>query len=503
MATSDVTPALGVTLFNTKYFALLGGLVMIGVLARCFYQLFIHPLRKYPGPILPALTRIPYIYHTLRGDYVTWLHDLHVKYGNTIRICPDELSYADGDAWRGIYGHAASGRKTAEKDTRFFGPGPFHAPDIIRANVTDHSRFRRNFSNAFSDRALRDQQPLIRRYADMLVERINGNITEKPTAEIDLVTMYNMATFDIMGDLTFGASLDLLKGMGSSSWMTAVFSRVKLTSLERAARYYPFGSLLLNAFLPRSVKQKAIAHLAACKERVDNRVDQHLDRPDIWGLVLNQKEELKLSRSEMYANSHIFMVAGTETTATALSGLTYQLLLQPEKMERITKEVRETFQNHSGIDMGTLARLEYLNACIEEGLRFYPPVPTGVPRIIPSGGLMVCGELVPAGTAVSVSQWTTYRNPENFKRPNEFLPERWLDDPEFATDKKAALQPFSFGPRNCLGKNLAYHEMRILLANVLYNFDFTLAPSSLGWEKQKAFLLWEKNKLMVRVKRRY
>ncbi|KAL5358310.1 cytochrome P450 [Aspergillus floccosus] len=477
------------------------GAVVFAAIAKVTYELLVNPLRQYPGPKLASVTRVPYMYHAIKGDLVDWIHNLHTVYGDVVRTCPDELSYATGDAWKGIYGHASGGKKTTEKDMRFYGPSFNGAPDIIRASGPDHTRFRRNFSNAFSDRALREQQSLICLYADMLIDKLNAAIESDPLAKVEMVRMYNLTTFDIMGDLTFGDPLDLLKGTGNTGWVSSVFSSIKRTSLRRASQYYPWAALLLKLCIPKSVREKAASHFRSCIERVDNRVDQKLDKPDIWGLVLAQKENLRLTREEMYANSQVFMLAGTETTATALSGLTYQLLLSPDKLDRITKEVRDTFKQDSDIDITTLAQMKYLNACIEEGLRMYPPVPVGLPRLTPPEGMVICGEFVPGNTAVSVSQWATYRSQKNFKRADEFLPERWTD-PSFSTDDKSAFQPFSFGPRNCLGKNLAYHEMRLILAKVLYNFDLVFVPESVGWEKQRTFVLWEKKELMVQLKPR-
>ncbi|KAF9885994.1 hypothetical protein FE257_012172 [Aspergillus nanangensis] len=478
------------------------GAILVYVATKCFYEIFINPLKKFPGPRLAAVTRLPQLYHALKGDSIDWIHHLHSVYGDVVRICPDELSYTNGVAWRGIYGHSSGGKKTTEKDKRFYGPSFNGASDIIRASGPDHARFRRNFSNAFSDRALREQQTLICQYVDMLVDKLNAAIRSDPDAKIEIVRMYNLTTFDIMGDLTFGDPLGLLDGTGNSSWVSAVFSSIKTNSLRRGSRYYPWASLLFNLCLPRGLKEKAMSHYRSSQEKVDKRVSQEkISKPDIWGLVMNQKETLRISREEMYANSQVFMVAGTETTATALSGLTYQLLMNPAKLELITREVRDTFEHDGDIDLIALPQMKYLNACIEEGLRMYPPVPVGLPRVTPQEGMVICDEYVPGNTTVSVAQWATYRSPKNFKRADEFLPERWTDA-AFASDNKFAFQPFSYGPRNCLGKNLAYHEMRLILAKVLYNFDLGFVPGSVGWDKQKTFLLWEKNNLMVQLKPR-
>lgn len=83
------------------------------------------------------------------------------------------------------------------------------------------------------------------------------------------------------------------------------------------------------------------------------------------------------------------------------------------------------------------------------------PVPSILPRSVPKGGAAVCGQHVPEGMSIGIHQYATYRNEANFKKPNEFHPERFLGDPEFENDDLEALQPFTVGPRNCVGKNLA------------------------------------------------
>ncbi|CAI7657890.1 unnamed protein product [Penicillium crustosum] len=491
------------SLLHEHYISVIGALILVVSVSQAYYQLYINPLGKYPGPKLAAASRLPQLYHTFRGDLLEWVNGLHTTHSDVVRIAPDELSYATGEAWKGIYGHASGGKKVTEKDPRFYGPSFNGAPDIIRGNGPDHSRFRRNFSHAFSDRALREQQSLICGYADALIDKLHRIIKEDPEAKVNMVRMFNLTTFDIMGDLTFGDSLNLLAGTGNLAWVSAIFMTIQTNSIRRLARYVPWTAPIIQRLIPKELKQQSVAHYKASQESVDKRLDDNrtLHKPDIWGIVMNQKEDLRISRTEMYANSQVFMVAGTETTATALSGLLYHLLMTPDKMNILVEEVRGAFEKDSDIEMRALEHMPYLSACISEGLRVYPPVPVGLPRIAPDEGLLVCGEHVPGKTVLSVHHWATYRNTRNFRLPNQFIPERWIGD-EFATDNKSAFQPFSFGPRNCIGKNLAYHELRLILAKVLYNFDITLLPESVGWEKQKTFLLWEKHDLMVQLKAR-
>jgi cytochrome P450 len=364
-------------------------------------------------------------------------------------------------------------------------------------------------SHAFSDKALKEQEALLRSYVELLVAKITNLVSLDAMTRIDLVSWYNFTTFDIMADLTFGESLGLLEQSAYTPWVRAVFGSVKMTMLLQASRKFPALSYLLAKAVPAAVKEKKRLHIAHSIERVEKRLATPSERPDIWTYVLQyvngeggKSSENGLKGREMHSNAATFMLAGTETTATLLSGLTYHLLKRPDALERIVKEVRDSFPEKEDMTMASLARLEWLNACLEEGLRIYPPVPVGLPRVTPAQGAVVSGMEVPGGTLVSLHQYSAYHSPLNFKNPDMFLPERWLPESrgEFSDDNKHVFQPFSYGPRNCLGKNLAYHEMRLVLANVMWHFDLSLCEESDGWPVQDSYLLWEKHPLMVEVK---
>ena len=148
----------------------------------------------------------------------------------------------------------------------------------------------------------------------------------------------------------------------------------------------------------------------------------------------------------------ILIIGGSETTATLLSGATYYLLSNPAKLAQLTEEVRSTFNSEEEITINSVSRLNYMLACLNEALRMYPPVPIGLPRIVPTGGARIAGHYIPENTTVAIHHWATYHVEQNFSRPFEFHPERFLDDPKFADDRLDALQPFSVGGRNCLGR---------------------------------------------------
>lgn len=107
----------------------------------------------------------------------------------------------------------------------------------------------------------------------------------------------------------------------------------------------------------------------------------------------------QISQGDIESHGLLLVVAGSETTATLLTAVTYLLCTHPKVLARLTHEVRSTFSAEGEIKITSAARLPYLQACLDEALRFYPPVPVGLPRIVPRGGKEFCGQYVPAGVS--------------------------------------------------------------------------------------------------------
>ena len=121
-------------------------------------------------------------------------------------------------------------------------------------------------------------------------------------------------------------------------------------------------------------------------------------------------------------------------------------------------------------------------------------------RVTGPKGNMIAGRFVPAKTLVSVAHMAAYRSPENFRDPDQFVPERWMGDARYKDDRKKALQPFSTGPRNCIGLYLAYAEMRIILARLIWNFDMELCDESKNWtDGMKVFMINQRGPLIVKL----
>jgi cytochrome P450 len=437
--------------------------IAVYAIGTIIYNLYFHPLRHIPGPWLARSTPIPYGLQMRSGNIVTWIQHLHAQYGEVVRVTPTELSFISAEtAWSDIYGFRTGKYKDTGaylKDNAWF-PKPVNGVwSIINSNEADHSRLRRNLSHAFSDKALRSQEALIMSYVNLLIHKL-GEHAEK-NLPVDIMRWYNYTTFDIIADLSFGEPLYCLRDSEYHMWVNMVFQSIKgIPTIAIRNKYIIFRWIdkVRNLFTDTQVVVRARKQFfEMASARVTTRLEKETTRPDFFTSILqnNTHDKLALTRGEMDTNAVIFLVAGSETTATTLSGTTFLLLQNPKCYSRLVSEIRSTFNSSAEITIDAVSSLPYLLAVLQEGLRYYPPVPTGFPRVVPGAGQEVSGYYIPGGTSVYVSQHAANHSSRNFTDPDAFVPERWMDgerDVRYEDDKREVVQPFSFGPRNCLGK---------------------------------------------------
>lgn len=206
---------------------------------------------------------------------------------------------------------------------------------------------------------------------------------------------------------------------------------------------------------------------------VQRRIQRATNRKDFLTRILEQRDPAQVSDLQLAAHSSDFVLAGSETTATTLSCIMYYLMRNRTMLTQLQDECRTAFASYDEITASSTLQLKYLHAVILEGLRIYPPLPLALPRIVPRGGDTVDGHFLPEGvcisflgssamfhgrayadpseqTIVSTSPIASSLDPTNFEQPYNFKPERWLGKNE--RDILEASQPFSLGPRGCLGR---------------------------------------------------
>ncbi|KAF2665808.1 averantin oxidoreductase [Microthyrium microscopicum] len=472
------------------------------------YNRFFHPLAKFPGPFLNSVSDLPGIVWVLQGRLPFKTHRLHEKYGPVVRLSPNELAFNSHEAFTDIYGHKI-GRKDLPKDPIHVGavdpmPG---VSTISMADHDTHARQRKALSHGFSKKALWSQESIVQGFVDNLMDIFKGY--EKSGEAFDIVKWLNLITFDVIGDLSFGESFGCLENGDYHFWIHLIFLAVKVGAIEQATRRFANpGSTtqkLLMKLIPSELRKQRKNHLDYSRTKVMKRInDTKTDRKDFIYYILKQADHYDLSQDEVIVNAALFIVAGSETTASSLSSFTNMMLRNPAVFAKLKHEIRTAFPSAKDINLASATELPYLNACIEENLRVFPPAPIGFLRTIQASGDVIDGMHIPGGTAVSVSTWCAAHASANFRKPDEFIPERWLDK-GYETDKFAASRPFSLGPRGCIGKDLSYLEMRLVLCHLVWNFDIENADAAENWNPAgdyshiKAYSTWQKPQLFVKL----
>ncbi|KAL8946312.1 MAG: hypothetical protein Q9222_007268 [Ikaeria aurantiellina] len=199
-------------------------------------------------------------------------------------------------------------------------------------------------------------------------------------------------------------------------------------------------------------------------------------------------------------------MAGSESTATTCASTTYFSLKHPQVHARLQKEIRDAFESLDEVTISSTAKLPYLQAVMSEAIRLHPVLAVAGVRDVDRPGVKICGYDVPLGTRVGIPQKTMCRSATNFANPNMFVPERWLPeaDPIYQADRKEASEPFGIGGRSCLGKALAWAEMKMILCKVIWSFDMKLAEGNTkDWSMDpKVYTLHERTPLYIQLSRR-
>ncbi|GKT63323.1 cytochrome P450 monooxygenase [Colletotrichum tofieldiae] len=444
------------------------------------YRRFFHPLRAVPGPWINSVSELPAALELVRGNQHTYYRSLHEKYGPVVRVSPAELSFISPEAREEIYGFRKGGH-LMEKSPIFLGAvsSTDGQTGVSLALNVDHTRQRKALGYLFTNSALLRFEYLLCQQIDQFI-----SILEEKTAQnesVDVSSWYTYLAFDIMGDVCFAEPFGCLGQASATEWSTSVINVfVAATWTQGIRRLSGTGtwleSLMTRFLVPARAAEWRRVHLSNSREKTVRRLaDPDRNHPDFMYHILNSESKKLLSETEIVLNMALFISAGTDTTATALTGWTYFVCTHPEVYQRLIGEVRETLTSREDIRWDNVRHLRYLEATIYEALRLFPPSPASQQRIVPAGGATIDGYYVPAGMTVATPPWVATHSSRNFVDPNDFRPQRWMgEEDKFSGDKLNASLPFGTGPRVCIGKNLAYMEMRLISAHLLWSFDMAL-----------------------------
>lgn len=343
---------------------------------------------------------------------------------------------------------------------------------------------------------MKAQEPIIGQYISLLMQRLRENCTNQhgESIPVNMTDWIAYTTFDLIGNLAYGSDFGCLSGGTYHPWIRLIIGTMK--DMAKMHAFKALGILDVAILFMRTFKigeRDIRMHGELTDSKTRQRMELGAGRDDFLDDLIRSGmgvEELKETGS-------LLIVAGSETTATLLTGALYLLTTHPDILSKLQAEVRSTFPTESEITLTTVTKLPYMLSVLKESLRRYPPVAISAPRLTPPSGAEVAGHFVPPGVTVSIWQWAAYHDANHFADPYTFDPERFANPGvgKYANDKLDVVNPFLVGPRNCIGQNLAYAEMRLILARLVWGFDFAMGEGGRAWLGQRNYLFWEKGPL--------
>ncbi|KDB21455.1 hypothetical protein H109_06623 [Trichophyton interdigitale MR816] len=473
------------------------------------YRLTLHPLAKYPGPFWNKLSDWPFFFEVVSGDHHLECLRQHEIYGPVVRTGPNKLSVNSASAMRQIYHRNANAQKGDWYLTLYASASYAHNVHS-ETNKKKHSFRRRVMEYAFSDAATRSSEEFIIENIKICCDQLSKSATspEKWGTPQDMNHWCTYLSYDIMGDLVFNTKFNCLISEDNryvpALLVTATRFLFNLGYLPFAKFVRPLIGTKIMEILGGKLARDGQRYNRYCAEQMSKRLqatdlnDPDYPKKDLMHYLINAKDPQTgqgLTRAELAAESNLLIAAGSDTTSTALSGAIFYLLHNPKCLEKTKTEIRSTFSAVEEIRGGSkLNSLTYLRAVIDETLRLSPSVPSNLMVELSPGGITVDGNYIAEGTTLGVSSYVLHHNTQYFQDPFVFRPERWIGTDksclvvsednkatnEDAANARYAFFAFSAGPRGCIGKNLAYLELLMTLATLIFRFDMRIPPNDDG-----------------------
>lgn len=442
------------------------------------------------------------MYHSWIGDQYLAIHAAHQRLGPVVRIAPNHISFTDHAAYRDIYGHGAP----VVKD-QFYANVADGNPSMAQAtDKATHGAKRRNLAHVFSAKEIPAMEPRVMEATGRLCEALvvkarGGRVGPKDEYEVrdgvfDLRPWLNMLTYDAITSMFFSQGYDFLvrgndlcPSRGADATTKSVHA---MDSFHSAGRFntalgqlsYDFYKLGRRLLWPVHGNESGSDFVGMARHMVHQRLSNEPEEPDLFSRLPvqpSEKRPVPMMLDEIVAECTTMMDAGNDTTQTTLANCIYHLASNPQVQSKLFDALSAAVPPNSDSllipSTSTLQNAPYLRAVLEENWRCKPPVARGLPRKVTGDGANIAGHFIPPETTVSASIYSLHRDETLFHDPLQYKPERWLSEgngKELKNLKNYCIA-FSLGPRACIGRNLAYMEVSIVIAALVLNLEWELA----------------------------
>ncbi|KAI1311860.1 putative benzoate 4-monooxygenase cytochrome P450 [Xylaria venustula] len=428
---------------------------VIGLFGSIFlYRAWFHPLKHFHGPFLAKTSKIWHVWKIRHTQNHLFLEALRKEYGDFIRTGPNELTI--------FHPGGLNVMSRTENATRSSWYDLFY-PYLSIATVRDqfsHDKRRRIWESAFTTNGM-GYETQIREHA-----RRMRNTVKRPTGkEVNMNLEIYHFTYNVMRDIEFGQ----LSKASDRDWKTSV------NTLHTGA----------SSFTILPLVRDWDKLMSSCKDKITERLAIPTpERRDLsaWLIEDAKKREVIDSPDEqrwLAGDAFAAILAGFDSTASTLIFAFLYLGEYPEYQTRIFKEIQTAGGDISELSFQDLQKLRFLNAFIDEVLRLHPALLSSGSKIICDNGRIIGNTFIPGGTEVYAPRWSFGRHEAHYERPQEFLPDRWLEDSSLVKDLRA-FTPWSIGKWSCVGRQVALFILRYVITLLVRNYSFCLPAEDNG-----------------------
>ena len=234
------------------------------------------------------------------------------------------------------------------------------------------------------------------------------------------------------------------------------------------------------------------------RELIDEcRQNDDGSRTDVLAMLAAARYEdgRQMSYDELRDELITILVAGHETTATALAWSVNHILSTPEVLPRLRAEIYDVTKGDK-LQVKHLSSLKYLDGVVKETLRLLPVIPM-VGRVLQEP-MMIGDYMLPKGVSAVPCIYLAHRRPEVYPEPEKFIPERFMKKPPGPYE----FFPFGGGIRRCVGAAFALYEMKIWIAQVFSKLELQLEPSYVAKVRRRSITLTPEKGVLVQVQKR-
>ncbi|KAL4874373.1 cytochrome P450 [Aspergillus karnatakaensis] len=463
-------------------------LIPLGAVACCvvvsIYRLFFHPLSHIPGPKLAAITHAYEFYFDVikKGTLIWEIERLHKIYGPIIRINPREVHILDPEYYEEIYTSSARRR---HKDPVFQSQFNVMMSSISAIEAETHRARRSLFERSFSKRAVQNIEGFINGHIDKLIYHLTNAAKGQSVVRLD--TAFAALASDLIHEYLYGFNPGNLDIEGFNSHV-----RDAINGLFEGAHllyFFPFLHAIMDSmplWLWEKLSPAAFALLSEKQTLYQRGVDV-IKTPElaskgnaIGGKLIRDltastvPEHLRKPDRVMHEGFAI-IVGAVETQTRPLAVAAWHIYSRDDVRSRLREELKTVMATpDSRPTWNELEQLPYLSNVVNESLRLATGIAGRSPRVAPNEALVYKGLTIPPGTVMSHINYFVLMDSHIFPNPHEFDPDRWSRAAAKGARLDKYLVTFGKGSRMCVGLNLAYAEMFLIIARLVRKFDMEL-----------------------------